>query len=108
MKNPDPWRIKPATFLTLVQCFNQLHHRVPPERIVVVPTTRVSKTLFLGTVNYSRIFAFFARGLELTRAKSQGRVYVSGAVALLLECLLGHETFGMEKRTFLVKVKQKR
>jgi hypothetical protein len=51
MKNPNPSRIEPATF-------KQLHRRVPPERIVAVPITRVSKTLFCGTANYSRIFAF--------------------------------------------------
>jgi len=28
--------------------------------------------LFWGTVNYSRIFAFLVRGLELTPAKSEG------------------------------------
>jgi len=31
-------------------------------------------------------------------------VYISGAIALLLEGLLGHETFRMEKRTFLVSL----
>jgi len=60
--------------------------------------------LFWGTVNYSRIFAFLVRGLELTPAKSEGWVYMSGAVALLLEGLLGPETFRMEKRTFLVSL----
>jgi len=77
MKNPDPSRIKPATFLTLVQCFNQLYHCVPPERIVAIPNTRVSKTLLWGTVNYSRIFAFSCKGSRINFCKKRGMsVYI--------------------------------
>ena len=72
MKHPNPWRIKPATFLTVVQCLNQLHRRVPYERIVAFPTTRVSKTLFWGAVNYSRIFAFFCEGSWINPCKKRG------------------------------------
>jgi len=60
-----------------VQCCNQLHHRIPYERIVIIPTTRVSKTLFGGGASIIRGYSLFCEGSWINPCKKRGMsVYV--------------------------------